>query len=107
MQLSVERNIQKFMPTGKTIDITSIRPNPAREEIVLEYVARDFSPAGEGTTPALRSIEVFDMLGKLVTSQNATEKVVTLPVKHLAAGSYVLVVRQGSEKATASFVVEK
>jgi photosystem II stability/assembly factor-like uncharacterized protein len=91
-----DRAIQTFLRTGKAIDITNIRPNPARDEVTVEIVA-------EGTV----AIEVYDAVGKLVLTTEGKPGVVVVPVDTLASGSYVLRATSGGGVLSRSFVVER
>jgi photosystem II stability/assembly factor-like uncharacterized protein len=95
-----DRAIQTFLRTGKAIDITSIRPNPARDEVTVEIVA-------EGAV----TIEVFDALGKLVQTLDAGRmpalRTLVVPVDKLSSGSYVMRVSSGGSVVSRGFVVER
>jgi photosystem II stability/assembly factor-like uncharacterized protein len=96
-----DRTIVDFMRHGRiALDITSIRPNPTRDEVTVEIVA-------EGAV----TIGIYDALGKLVQTFDAGRipalRTLVLPVDKLSSGSYVMRVSSGGEVVSRGFVVER
>ncbi len=92
-----DRTLTDFMRHGRSaLEITSIRPNPARDELTVEIVS-------DGAV----TIEVYDAAGKLVQTSQGKAGVVVVPVDMLSSGSYVMRVSSGGGVVSRGFVVER
>ena len=94
-----DRTIVDFMRHGRSaIEITSIRPNPARDEVTVEIA----SELKEAVT-----VEIYDALGKLVQTSNGRARAIVLPVSGLSAGSYIVRLSCSGGTVSRNFVVER
>lgn len=93
-----DRAIQSFLRTGKAINITSIQPNPAQDEIRINFKA-------SGNDPVF--VDVLNTLGQLVGRYEGSNQSAVFSVKDYMSGLYMVTVRQGSESASAQFMVSK
>jgi photosystem II stability/assembly factor-like uncharacterized protein len=98
-----DRQIQSFLRTGQaSLEITSIRPNPAKDELTVEFLQNEKSTV---------SFEVYDMLGTLMLKKEELydqgRKNKTIELRDLPSGSYVISLRSASGVTSKRFTKEK
>jgi hypothetical protein len=98
-----DRTIVDFMRHGRNaLEITSIKPNPARDEVTVEIM----SELNDAVI-----IEIYDALGNLVQTQDADRmsalRTLVVSVDKLSSGSYVMRVSSGGSVVSRGFVVER
>jgi photosystem II stability/assembly factor-like uncharacterized protein len=98
-----DRTIMDFMRRGRSaLEITSIKPNPARDEVTVEIM----SELNDAVI-----IEIYDALGNLVQTQDADRmsalRTLVVSVDKLSSGSYVMRASSGSSVTSRHFVVER
>ena len=98
-----DKHIQSFLRTGKaSLEITSIRPNPAKDELTVDFMQNQKSDV---------SFEVYDMLGTLITKSEASYlsglQKQTINLQSLVSGSYVISLRTASGVTSKLFTKEK
>jgi photosystem II stability/assembly factor-like uncharacterized protein len=94
-----DRAIQQFLGMSNDMEIISIRPNPASDEVTVAIAVQSKEPV---------RIEIYDVLGKLVYTYVADrESSVVIPLRAFSPGNYVIRMVQGSETASKQFVIER
>jgi hypothetical protein len=74
----------------------SIFPNPNNGEFTVEINSVDFVET---------SLEVFDMLGKLIYNQNLNSNQTTIYTKHIEKGVYLVKLTRGNQTTTSKIVI--
>lgn len=90
-------------PPEGPLELMRIFPNPAGQQVRIEYQAPDFEPNYQ--------LSIFDALGRIVASQPLApprfgDKAIELDVTRWAAGVYYVKLIQGKTSATGRFVVQ-
>jgi hypothetical protein len=98
-----DKHIQSFLRTGQaSLEITSIRPNPAKDELTVEFLQNEKSSV---------SFEVYDMLGTLILQNEELydqgRKNKTIGLRDLPSGSYVISLRSAKGVTSKRFTKEK
>jgi photosystem II stability/assembly factor-like uncharacterized protein len=98
-----DRHIQSFLRTGQaSSEITSIRPNPAKDELTVEFMQNERSSV---------SFEVYDMLWTLIVKKEGEydtgHKKKTIELRDLPSGSYVISLRSVNGVSSKRFTKEK
>lgn len=98
-----DRHIQSFLRTGQaSLEITSIHPNPAKDELTVEFVQNEKTNV---------SFEVYDMLGTLILKKEEIydrgQKKKTIELRDMPSGSYVISLRSAVGVTSRLFTKEK
>lgn len=98
-----DRSIQSFLRTGiASLKIVSIKPNPARDEVTVEF---------EQSENADMVIDIYDMLGtsvqRMVTHSAKGQNTKTLHLTDLPSGSYILTLRTPTGTSSKLFTKER
>jgi hypothetical protein len=94
-----DRTIRKFLETGiPPLDIVSIHPNPASEEVTIEIASQ---------SKEIVKVEIYNDAGDIVARYDRTVASITLPIANLVEGSYTVRLDQSGDIAIARFVVVK
>ena len=95
------RNVVVNLCTGiEELEATSISvyPNPAKDKLVVKL---------DRSYTAATTIELFDVVGKLVMVENTTAAVTNLNVSKLAKGVYTVVINSSDHKSVIVMVIKE
>ena len=98
-----DKHIQSFLRTGQaSLEITSIRPNPAREEVLIGISSINDTKA---------TISVIDISGGTVsTSQHilrSGQQQIFLPTSQIAIGSYIIEIATNENSKSGKLIIVK